>query len=233
MDNGIHATNYLGDTSTWDNGFPSGGNYWSDYQTRYPNATEVGTSGIGDIPYIINENNQDNYPLMEPFVLPKFQSTMMSFDEAIDAVSLGKSNPCSGGFGMIGELEQAPFVDERGIIGFLAWLAPNGTIYQVEYPSERVLGKIGEYLDGYLPPPYGHIFWWLNYESGLQHLVDVSDGSIIWSRPIIIGPTSEPPPNGTSAIDNTILYDVTTSAVIAAVATATLLMIKRKKLKKN
>jgi parallel beta-helix repeat protein len=37
----------------WDNGYPSGGNFWSDYATRYPNATEIGNSGIGDTTYTI------------------------------------------------------------------------------------------------------------------------------------------------------------------------------------
>jgi len=51
----------------WDDGYPSGGNYWSDYQTRYPNATEIGSSGIGNTPYVIDANNTDRYPLMGPF----------------------------------------------------------------------------------------------------------------------------------------------------------------------
>ena len=51
--------------SVWDNG--KEGNYWSDYRTRYPNASEVDGSGVGDTPFYINVNNQDNYPLMAPF----------------------------------------------------------------------------------------------------------------------------------------------------------------------
>jgi parallel beta-helix repeat protein len=52
----------------WDNGYPSGGNYWSDYSTKYPDAQELDDSGIWDTPYIIiGAPNQDNYPLMEPW----------------------------------------------------------------------------------------------------------------------------------------------------------------------
>jgi parallel beta-helix repeat protein len=52
----------------WDDGYPSGGNYWSDY-TGFdlysgPYQNETGSDGIGDTPYIIDANNIDHYPLM-------------------------------------------------------------------------------------------------------------------------------------------------------------------------
>jgi parallel beta-helix repeat protein len=53
----------------WDNGYPSGGNYWSDYRAEYPNAAEMDASGIGDVPYVIGTNNTDNYPLLAPFAI--------------------------------------------------------------------------------------------------------------------------------------------------------------------
>ena len=60
--------------NVWDNGYPSGGNYWSDYTGvdlyRGPNQSQPGSDGIGDIPYVIDENNQDNYPLMKPWSSP-------------------------------------------------------------------------------------------------------------------------------------------------------------------
>ena len=46
------------------------GNYWSDYEERYPNAAEIDQSGIWDTPYVIDENNTDHYPLMNPYWLP-------------------------------------------------------------------------------------------------------------------------------------------------------------------
>jgi parallel beta-helix repeat protein len=51
------------DIVLWDNG--TIGNYWSDYLSRYPNAAEVDTSGIGNTPYIVDENNTDHYPLTQ------------------------------------------------------------------------------------------------------------------------------------------------------------------------
>jgi len=53
--------------TVWDDGYPSGGNYWSDYQTKYPRAQMIDNSGIGNVSYVINSQNKDNYPLMAPF----------------------------------------------------------------------------------------------------------------------------------------------------------------------
>jgi hypothetical protein len=54
--------------NVWDDG--AEGNYWSDYQSRYPNASEVGETGVGDTPFFINENNIDHFPLLKPIGLP-------------------------------------------------------------------------------------------------------------------------------------------------------------------
>ena len=70
--------------STWDSGYPSGGNYWSDYEELYPDAEELDDSGIWDTPYFIDENNQDNYPLMEPwFRLPRTMGELKTMVEEL------------------------------------------------------------------------------------------------------------------------------------------------------
>jgi len=62
-----HSSN---STNVWDDGYPSGGNYWSDHNPpdNYsgPNQNETGRDKIGDISYIIGENNLDRYPLIYP-----------------------------------------------------------------------------------------------------------------------------------------------------------------------
>jgi parallel beta-helix repeat protein len=79
--NKIYHNNFVNNTpqvysdrsiNIWDNGFPSGGNYWSDckstdlYRGTYQN--ETGNDGLGDTPYVIDANNQDRYPLMKNWI---------------------------------------------------------------------------------------------------------------------------------------------------------------------
>ncbi|PVX27421.1 MAG: hypothetical protein CW716_02410 [Candidatus Bathyarchaeum sp.] len=56
-----------GSINTWEDS--SEGNYWSNY-----NGTDTNQDGIGDTPYTIDENNQDNKPLMTVYVIPEFPS---------------------------------------------------------------------------------------------------------------------------------------------------------------
>jgi parallel beta-helix repeat protein len=42
------------------------GNYWSDYKEEYPDAEEIDSTGIWNMPYSINSDN-DTYPLMAPW----------------------------------------------------------------------------------------------------------------------------------------------------------------------
>ena len=84
--NVIYHNNFIGNVvqvyvsnagyfNTWDDGYPSGGNYWSDYKGTdlnggpYQNVT--GSDGIGDTRVVfLYENNTDHYPLMNPYGAP-------------------------------------------------------------------------------------------------------------------------------------------------------------------
>jgi len=69
---------YVPDSNFWNNG--KKGNCWSNY-----NCTDNDGDGIGDTPYIIDENNKDYYPLMEPveFLEPEIPDTIPEFQSLI------------------------------------------------------------------------------------------------------------------------------------------------------
>jgi len=58
--------------AVWDDGYPSGGNYWGDNTNktdnfRGRNQDQLGSDGIVDTGYTIDVNNVDHYPLTKPY----------------------------------------------------------------------------------------------------------------------------------------------------------------------
>jgi parallel beta-helix repeat protein len=80
--NSIYHNNFIGNYKqvedpginiTWDAGYPSGGNYWSEYNGtdlfHGPTQTLMGSDGVGDSSFVINLINNDSYPLMGPITV--------------------------------------------------------------------------------------------------------------------------------------------------------------------
>jgi parallel beta-helix repeat protein len=70
--------------NSWDNGYPSGGNYWSNYT-----GVDANGDGIGDTPHIIDSNNQDNHPLIKPYIAGDINYD--GFVEISDLTALGET----------------------------------------------------------------------------------------------------------------------------------------------
>jgi parallel beta-helix repeat protein len=89
--NNVHHNNFInchqpdiqvsdgGTGNVWDDGYPSGGNYWSDWTTpdtqSGPNQNQPGSDGFVDIPYDIAVGINDSYPLTNPFLLLNITTT--------------------------------------------------------------------------------------------------------------------------------------------------------------
>jgi len=68
-----HASDMDSENISWDDGYPSGGNYWWDYagvdDFSGPSQDIPGKDGIGDTPYQVDSDSSDRYPIMNKSAL--------------------------------------------------------------------------------------------------------------------------------------------------------------------
>lgn len=130
--------------TSWNAGYPGGGNFWSDYTgvdgchgPAQDNCT--GADGIGDTPYVINPywDSLDPYPLMEPSVPLSFFPFPFVVDGVVQAdFFLGASNshpPASN----------ASTIDVVGGIPVAASLARGTVGLPRAFLDEEVVGTSG------------------------------------------------------------------------------------------
>ncbi|MCK5291759.1 MAG: right-handed parallel beta-helix repeat-containing protein [Thermoplasmata archaeon] len=127
------------DTNQWDDGYPSGGNYWSDYsgndQLSGPLQNVIGSDGIGDTPYMIDINSWDRYPFMSPSgpIFPRpplFLTARLSGRnmENVTLVWLGSSDDGGGLKSVVRyEVFRNSTYDSSGLSYGLVASVPNGT----------------------------------------------------------------------------------------------------------
>jgi parallel beta-helix repeat protein len=90
-----------GSSNRWDLGYPTGGNYWSDYtgtdEYSGPYQNETGSDGIGDTPYISSPRGlrvTDDYPLMSPYTdlydiaMPNSTTTRTFFTQGQEIINI-------------------------------------------------------------------------------------------------------------------------------------------------
>jgi len=152
INNSKHA--YGGTYNIWDDGYPSGGNYWDNYT-----GTDTNGDGIGDTPYYVPVDNEDRYPFMEP----------SGWDENYPPYMINLSGPEYGKPG-IEYHYLAKFYDingdsfycmfDWGDESYSAWLGPyhsgeaihahqvwiNG-VYSIRVKAKDILGAEGEWSD--------------------------------------------------------------------------------------
>jgi len=110
----------VGYENIWDDGYPSGGNYWSNYTGldlfSGPYQNETGGDGIGDTPYVIDADNVDHYPLMAPYTPPP------TYTLTIIATAGGTTSPNPGTYTYTaGSMVQVTAIPEAGY-SFSYWL---------------------------------------------------------------------------------------------------------------
>jgi nitrous oxidase accessory protein NosD len=92
--NNVRHVMLLEEIGEWHNGYPSGGNYWSNYTgpdaLNGPGQDQVGSDGIGDTPH---QSGFDRYPYIHPIRF--FNAGVWNNDDLWVAIS---SNATVGGF---------------------------------------------------------------------------------------------------------------------------------------
>jgi parallel beta-helix repeat protein len=87
----VHFEYYYYVTQVWDNGYPFGGNYWSDYNGTDTlsglDQNQNGSDGIGDTRYSIDGYNQDQYPLINPTPPPWCPTAVFTYTPEFPAKS--------------------------------------------------------------------------------------------------------------------------------------------------
>ncbi len=89
LDNHVQIHGHKGSVNFqyWDNGYPSGGNYWSDNRGQ-----DTNQDGIGDTPHRLIGESRDNFPLMKPWnrvqAVVKMDPDWLRLDTKKDYVTL-------------------------------------------------------------------------------------------------------------------------------------------------
>jgi len=79
------------EANRWDNG--TIGNYWLNYNSKYPNATQIDNTGLGDTPYLIDDNNTDHNPLMFPSQISMLDPIMATHPIVTSAPTIEITSP--------------------------------------------------------------------------------------------------------------------------------------------
>jgi len=115
----------------WDNGYPFGGNYWSDFDEPSEGAYDNNSDGIVDSPYYISGgSNVDRYPLMHPLTYPP---VFVWVDDDYDSSTIG------WGYDHFNKIQDAiNAVTENGTVYVF-----NGTYYE-NMVVNKTINLIGE-----------------------------------------------------------------------------------------
>jgi parallel beta-helix repeat protein len=136
--NTIYHNNFINNTrevvlfssaNTWDDSYPSGGNYWSDYRAddrlSGPFQNETGSDGIGDTAYTIDGINIDHYPLMASFAMSSFVVSLAGSTEPINVEVISNSTVRNVQIDETARTLSFNVSGETGTSGFSRIIVPN------------------------------------------------------------------------------------------------------------
>jgi parallel beta-helix repeat protein len=170
-DNFVHENKLeiSGTVNSWDNNYPDGGNYWSDYTGPdefgglYQNLT--GSDGIGDTPYAIDAFNRDRFPLMDPlsvFDAGEWNGVSYHIDIVSNsAISGFRFNPLEGSFVCFNVTES------EGAIGFCRVKIPKNLLWAEDQDWQVYLSD-GQQLIPALVSNQEYTYLYFTYVNSLE-----------------------------------------------------------------
>jgi parallel beta-helix repeat protein len=116
--------------NSWDDGYPSGGNFWNDYPgldlKSGPNQNWLGCDGIGDTPYLADQSTRDGYPLISPIFT--FNADKGNTSYAVSLVS--NSTIFDFGYNSTGNKLSFQVDGANGTFGFCRICIPHGLMIE-------------------------------------------------------------------------------------------------------
>jgi parallel beta-helix repeat protein len=166
--------------NTWDDGYPSGGNFWDDYDELDTNG-----DGIGDVPYIIDTDNQDRYPLTAPF-----GSIPIIWDEKIYPVEL-KSNSTISRFNFNATQRIISFnvTGPDYTLGFCNITIPNNLVQDLWQGNFTVLvdGKEPLIMNNWTDGSYTYIYF--TYQHSTHEVIIIPEFPPVIIMPLLMALT--------------------------------------------
>jgi parallel beta-helix repeat protein len=170
-----------GSVNVWDDGYPSGGNYWSDYTDvdfhSGPYRNETGSDGIGDSLHVIDANNTDQYPLM---------GTFSNFNVTSEHNVQTVCNSTISDFQLNGTAIRFNIFGEDGTTGFC----------RISIPTALMNDSYGVYVNG-TEIPYSllacsnstHSYLYFNYTHSTQEVIIIPEHPSFLIAPLFMAAT--------------------------------------------
>ena len=178
----------------WDNGYPSGGNYWSDYigvdNYKGPNQNLTGSDGIGDTPYNISGGAgvRDNYPLLISGSVSIGSYAVSPGATVIVPIEIGNANNVAGGVVNITfdasvvtlvNVTAGDFGDPVANINNMSgWVKLVASSYEKAGKSEAVLANLTFKAEAIGESDISFVYASLNNEAGNLIIPKTTDGMI-------------------------------------------------------
>ena len=145
------------------------GNYWSNYD-----GTDADQDGIGDTPYLIDENNQDNHPLMGMFS----QFNIIWQEETYTVTTICNSTVTSIDFGTIHEnATDFNIAGPEGTTGFCRTVIPNTLL---DDNHTILVDGLSPLMEKELPPSNStHTYLYFTYTLPTHQTVTIPIGIIL------------------------------------------------------